>query len=489
MSGGTTVGQPGTETPPLPVAAMVGLIIGPMLVMVDSGVVNVAIPHIAKDMSAHLDLVQWTVSGYLLAIGTGLALTSYAAKRFGVRVVYTVGLAGFILSSAGCALAPDIYWLIALRVVQGLAGAPLVPLALTMFLGGPEGSGPRRLSPAVGIVLFLAPAIGPGIGGTLVATSGWPLIFLINVPLGLVGLACIPALPRALTPGPHRDVRFDPLGFSLMATGTGSVLYATGRISTNGWLSLGVWPFALGGILLLGLYGWWARRSSHPVVGLNLLRRRQPTLALLLATLASIVAFAAIFLVPFMAQNVQHHSALNTGLALLPQGLVVGVGTALSGGLAKRFGTRLLVIGGFLIMALSTASLWFVGVTTPLWVTSLILCGRGLTVGLVIQPLLQALLQSVPRNELSDANTLFTIVERIGGSIGVSALASYYASQAVAYDDLTGFHRSILILAAISAGAALITTRLSLSTSATSPPAAEPATASKSAGTETELSI
>ena len=483
MSDSATPEPSEAETSRLPFAALIGLVIGPMLVMVDSGVVNVAIPHIAKDLGAHLDLVQWTVSGYLLAIGTGLALTSYAAKRFGVRAVYLAGLAGFILGSAGCAFAPDIYWLIGLRVVQGLAGAPLVPLAMTMFLGGSEGAGPRKLSPAVGIVLFLAPAIGPGIGGTLVAASGWPLVFLVNIPLGLIGLACFRAVPRALTPGPHKDVRFDPFGFSLMALGTGSVLYATGRIATDGWSSSQVWPFALGGLVLLGLYGWWARRSSHPVVGLDLLRRRQPTLALLLATLASIVAFAAIFLVPFMAQNVQHHDALTTGLALLPQGLVVGVGTALSGGLAQRFGTRPLVIGGFLIMALSTASLWLVGVTTPLWVTALILCGRGLTVGLVIQPLLQALLQSVPRNELPDANTLFAIVERIGGSIGVSALASYYASQAVAYDDLTGFHRSVLILAAISAAAALITTRLSLSSSAS---AAESDVIAASAGIETQ---
>ena len=152
------------------------LVAGPLLSMLDSSIVTVAVEPIARELHAGLTTVQWAVSGYLLALGAGLAGTAYLARRCGTLPVYRTSVIAFTLASAMCALAPDAAALIAARVVQGLVAAPLVPLAMSMLLGrGPEGgggNGSRSISPLAGIMLFLGPALGPTVGGALIGVAG-----------------------------------------------------------------------------------------------------------------------------------------------------------------------------------------------------------------------------------------------------------------------------------------------------------------------------
>ncbi|MFY9672516.1 MAG: MFS transporter, partial [Trebonia sp.] len=154
------------------------LLAGPLLSMVDSSIVTVAAEPIARALHASLTTVQWTVSGYLLGLGTGLADTAYLARRYGTVPVYRVSLAAFTAASALCALSPGIGALIAFRVAQGLVAAPLVPLAMSMLLG--KGGRARSISVTAGIMLFAAPALGPTVGGALIGVGGWRLIFAVN---------------------------------------------------------------------------------------------------------------------------------------------------------------------------------------------------------------------------------------------------------------------------------------------------------------------
>src|SRR5215831_10536802 len=143
----------------LSLAAQAGLLAGPFLSMVDSNIVNVALPDIAAQLHATLDTAQWIISGYLLSLAALLAASAYLAKRFGIRRVYLVSLLGFTLASTLCAVSPTIGFLIVMRAAQGALGAPLVPLAMSMLLGDAETT--KEFPPAVGMVLFLAPALGP----------------------------------------------------------------------------------------------------------------------------------------------------------------------------------------------------------------------------------------------------------------------------------------------------------------------------------------
>jgi MFS family permease len=198
---------------PLGAIARYGLLIGPLLSMIDSSIVNVAVPDIATELEADLNEVQWVVSGYLLALGVALALTAYLAKRFGTLRVYTVSMVIFVAVSAACAFAPNIEFLIAVRALQGFSGAPRVPLALSIQLGK-DGIGGGKVPISAALVLFLAPALGPTLGGLLIGAGGWRWIFLVNVPVGIIGLLLMLRVPKHIGAQPDAATRFDPVGFA-----------------------------------------------------------------------------------------------------------------------------------------------------------------------------------------------------------------------------------------------------------------------------------
>ncbi len=251
-----------------------GLLAGPFLSMLDSNIVNVALPDIAVQLHSPLETAQWIVSGYLLALAAVLAASAYLAKRFGTSRVYLVSLLGFTLASALCALAPTMGVLIAARALQGALGAPLVPLAMGMLLG--QGGAARQMPAAAGIVLFLAPAIGPTIGGLLLHLGGWPLIFLINVPFGLLGAFGIGRLVRRRPVSHQPRTHFDVVGLLLLSSGLVLAIYGATQGAQFGWTTLSSWPYLVCGLCLLALYVVWAFRHAHPAVDLKVLRHPQP---------------------------------------------------------------------------------------------------------------------------------------------------------------------------------------------------------------------
>ena len=405
--------------------AQAGLLAGPFLSMLDSNIVNVALPDIALQLHSSLETAQWIVSGYLLALAAVLAASAYLAKRFGSGRVYLVSLLGFTLASALCALAPTMGVLIAARALQGALGAPLVPLAMGMLLG--QGGAAHQMPAAAGIVLFLAPALGPTIGGLLLHLGGWPLIFLINVPFGLLGTFGIWRLVRG-TPVSHQPrTPFDVVGLLLLSSGLVLAIYGATQGAQFSWTTLSSWPYLFCGLCFLVLYVVWAFRHAHPAVDLKVLRHPQPALAVGLSALVAIILFVMLFLIPVFLQSVQGYSPLIAGLALLPQGLVTGAGTVLGMRLAARRGTRLSAILGMVILMVSTVALFAVQLTTPAWVTALILSGRGLALGLTIQPLLTTMMRNLPPEQVPDGNTLFNVAQRLGGSIGIPLLATFFA--------------------------------------------------------------
>ena len=411
----------------LGLAAQMGLLAGPFLSMVDSNIVNVALPDIANTLHSSLASVQWIVSGYLLALAAVLPASAYLAKRYGTRRVYLISLIGFTLASLLCAFVPNLGALIAARALQGAFGASLVPLAMNMLLGK-SGAG-RQVPAAAGVLLFLAPAVGPTIGGLLIGAAGWPSIFLINVPFGVLGAIGVSRIPASLAVPADRSVRFDLFGLLLLAGGLVGASYGATEGATLGWTAPGTWPYLVTGGILLAAYIIWALRRRHPAVDLKLLRHPQTALAVFLSALAGVVMFAMLFLLPIYMQNLQGLSPLIAGLALLPQGFVTGFGTVLGGVVAPRWGARRSTLLGMAILALSTATLLLLTRDTPAWLTAALLCGRGLALGLTIQPLLNVMLGDLSPAETPDGNTLFNVAERLGGSVGIALLATFFQQR------------------------------------------------------------
>jgi EmrB/QacA subfamily drug resistance transporter len=430
------------------------LLAGPLLSMVDSSIVNVAVEPIARELHAGLTTVQWTVSGYLLALGAGLAGTAYLARRFGTLPVYRVSVTAFTVASALCALAPDAGVLVAARVLQGLVAAPLVPLAMSMLLGRATGAA-RSISPLAGIMLFLGPALGPTVGGALIGAAGWRAIFLINVPLGALAALTVRLVPGTLAPGRTPGARFDLPGLILLGAGLTGLLFGASQGAASGWASaVTVGPLTAGAVLLAG-YAVWALRHDQPALDLSLARQRVPALSMALSALASVVTWAAVFLLPVFVQSVQGRSALAAGLTLLPQGLITGLSTALAPRLLTRLTVHITVLAGFTVLAVASLGLLLVGAATPLWLIALILACRSVSIGLVINPLLQALTEPLRPEQLSDANTLFNTWQRIAGSFGIGLLAALYTTQSRTRGPVPALHLVGVVLAAIAATGAL----------------------------------
>ncbi len=223
-----------------------------------------------------------------------------------------------------------------------------------------------------------------------------------------------------------RGARFDPVGLVLLSAGLAGTLYGASEGPEHGWLSARSLPYWAAGLVLVLGYLAWARRRVHPAVDLNLLRRRQSALAVWLCTLAAVAMFSVLFLLPVLVQSLQGHGALASGLVLFPQGIVMGLSTRWGMTLAERGWLRPTVLCGLLAVGGTTAALLLVGAGTPLWLVATVMAGRGLGIGLVIQPLLLAMLAGMDERQLADANTLFNVAQRLGGSIGVGLLATMF---------------------------------------------------------------
>jgi MFS family permease len=465
-------GQAGTEelaAERLSPVVQYALLAGPLLSMLDSSIVNVAVEPIARQLHASLPAVGWAVSGYLLALGTGLAATAYLSRRLGTLPLYQASVLGFTAASAACAAAPDVQALVLTRVIQGLLAAPLVPMAMSMLFGNAETS--RSMPAAAGMLLFLGPALGPSVGGALIGQLGWRSIFLINVPTGVAAALAIRRIPAGMAPNPgqrglglrgpgqrgpgQRGLgqrgRLDTVGLLLLAGGLAALLLGVSQGGTAGWDTWTSWLPAATGLALLACYLPWSTRTAEPALDLSLARSRSGALALTLCATASVVTFAAVFVLPVFMQAVQGHSALATGLAMLPQGLITGLSTTLGQRALRLVTVRATVLAGFALLTVASVGLLGIGARTPLPVIAALLAGRAASIGLVISPLLAAMTGPLRPEQLGDASTVFSIWQRVAGSLGVGVIASVYAEQAAAHGPVHALHVTGVLVTLIAA--------------------------------------
>src|SRR5262249_50565726 len=260
--------------------------------------------------------------------------------------------------------------------------------------------------------------------------------------------------------------RLDLAGLLLLAGGLAVAPYGASQGPGRGWLSGAAAPAWTGGLALIAGYLLWARpradgHARPPAVNLSLLASPLRSVTLALACVASVVLFAVLFLAPVFLQDVQHRSATVTGLVLPPQGIVMRLASWLGNSVVERGKARRAVIAdggwaGLALLAASTAGLVLLTAQTPAWLTAVLLCGRGVALGLTVQPLVLALVGDLDDARMPDANTLFNIAERLSGSFGIALLATFYSARIqITGSAVTALHDCALLLAAVSAGGAL----------------------------------
>jgi EmrB/QacA subfamily drug resistance transporter len=407
------------------------VIFGIFMSILDSTIVNIAIPRLQSVFGSNLNSVQWVLTAYTLAQGVATPLTAFLSDRVGIKRFYIFSLIAFTIGSALCGIAWSLPVLIFFRVLQGAGGAFLTPLAITMLYREfrPEERG--TATGILGIPILLAPAFGPTLGGYLVTYASWQLIFYINVPIGILGviLAFLYLRPSA----PQSQLRFDIPGFLLSAIGLALLLYGLSDASTDGWTSSTVLGTLIAGGLLLVAFIFVeitiARRGGQPLLDLRVFSNFLYTTSNIASLLVTFALFGGLFLTPVYLQDVRGLSAFQAGLLLLPQALASMVAVVIGGRLVDRFGVRAIVIPGLLLL---TVSLWLLSSLTlyiPYSEFQWLLILRGFALGLCLQPLTVSALSQIPPRLLGQGTTTNTTLRFVGSSLAVAILATLVQSQ------------------------------------------------------------
>jgi EmrB/QacA subfamily drug resistance transporter len=435
------------------------VLVAEIMDLLDSTVITIAAPTVRDDLGGGTAAMQWWAAGYTLAFGVFMIVGGRLGDAFGRRRVFLVGIAGFTLASAACALAPSPDVLIATRVVQGAFGALLIPQGLGVLkavfppkeLGGAFA--------AFGPVMGLAAIAGPILAGWLVTAdllgTGWRMIFLLNVPLGVAGLVgALRFMPESRSPA---RVRLDPLGVLLISAASLAIIYPLVQGRELGWPA---WTFALmaAGVGLLGVFAI-AERRSHgaPLIEPSLLRNRAYTCGLVVgvvffAGFAGLLMVISLFLQLGLGFSPEH-----AGLSLVPMPLGVAVTAGASYALMPRFGRKVLqagigiAVGGLVALA---ATIGHDGLGTTSWDLVPALLVFGLGIGFIFGPLFNVILAGVDEHEAGSASGTLNAVQQLGNAVGVALLATIFFSIAEhGHGAPAAVTRTVLIGAALLAGA------------------------------------
>jgi EmrB/QacA subfamily drug resistance transporter len=393
-----------------------------LVVGLDLTVLNVALPVLAADLHASTGQLQWFADGYNVVLAAALLPAGVLGDRFGRKRLLVGALVLFAAASVACAYAGSPGQLIGARAALGLGAAFLLPLSMAVLpvLFTPEER-PRAVVVWATANMIGIP-LGPILGGWLLDRYWWGSVFLINLPVIAAALvAVLVLLPESADPAP---ARFDPLGALAASLGLAVLTYGVIEIGERGWGSGAALAGAGAGVLVLGGFGWWQRRSDHPLVDLSLFGSRRFTWGALLATLASFAMFGLLFTLPQYFQAVGGTTSLGTGLRLLP---IIGgllVGARLAGRLAGRLGSRITVAAGFAVMAAALA----VGATTAAgsgygfvagWVA---VAGAGL--GFALPTAMDATLSALSPQRSGAGSALVMAMRQVGGAVGVAILGA-----------------------------------------------------------------
>ncbi|MBO0982981.1 MFS transporter [Rathayibacter sp. SD072] len=439
----TSTDRGATGAPPAPDRrawrSLIVLLAGMFIALLDTTIVNVALPTIRTTLDASESTLSWIISGYALAFGLALIPAGRLGDRFGHKWVFVSGVALFTVASFACGLAADDVQLVIARIVQGLAGGMFVPAVnayIQLLFRGPSRG---RAFAIMGAVLGVSSALGPIIGGLIIQAfgdeNGWRLVFWVNLPIGVVTLlAAARLLParRELETGPRAPSGgVDWLGLVLVSGGLVALLVPLIQGEDEGWPLWTILSIA-GGAVLLAAFGAWevlyVRRGRTPLVPPSLFRHPAFTGGVILA-LVYFAAFTSIFFtISLLWQSGLGHTALESGLVSIPFAIGSIISSSQSNRLTARLGRNVLVLGSGLL-AIGLAWVWLVLLTaTPDSITNWQLLAplliAGLGNGFFIAPNVQFIVATVDPQDAGAASGVISAIQRIGSAVGIAVIGS-----------------------------------------------------------------
>ncbi len=416
------------------------VMIGTFMAVLDATIVNVALPKIMASFGVGLDKIEWVLTAYMLSLAVMLPTSGWLADHFGYKRTYFLGLFLFTMGSMLCGMAPTEDMLIAARVIQGLGAGSLMPVGMAIIT---REFPPEKRGIALGfwsIASAASVSFGPLIGGYLVDNFSWPLIFDVNIPVGIAGMLATAIIQKEYIN--RRQGSFDTVGFISVSIFLPVLLYALaeGNAATNsgGWHSPTiVFCFIISAIAFIifivnELY------VDEPLIDLRLLRDYNFGMTTAVVFIFGIGMFGSTFLIPLYLQNALGYTAIQAGEVFLPLGLIQGIIAPISGILADKVNPKIPILTGGILLSLSfylNSKFSFMTEHTYIMLT---LYMRGLAMGMLFGPLTAIGLKTIPRTKLAQASGLNNVIRQVGGSFGVAFLSTVLTSRVIYHSQVFG---------------------------------------------------
>lgn len=410
-----------------------------LIQILDTTIVNVALPHMEGSLSATPDEISWVLTSYLVASAILMPLTGYFTDRFGQKNFLLISIGGFIVTSALCGAATTLAQIVIFRLLQGVFGAALVPLSQAILTDVYPEEDRGKAMAIWGMGVMLGPILGPTLGGYITEISTWRWNFYINVPIGLASLA----MAWIFVPDTeHKERKMDWLGLLLISITIGSLQYFLDRGNQDDWFSsTSICITAL--ICVLSLLGF-LLYSTYPhksiVFDLSIFKDRNFTICSILLAIFGLGLFGAMILLPLMLENLFNYPVLTTGLVMAPRGISGFVSMLLVGKLIKFIDPRKLIAMGIIISGTGMYFGTFYNLSiNPWWVIfPLLLQGFGL--GMIFVPLSAVAFATLAPRLRAEAAGLFSLLRTIGSSVGISITATLLTRHAqISWNELGGF--------------------------------------------------
>jgi DHA2 family methylenomycin A resistance protein-like MFS transporter len=447
------LGKPPTRqaTGWLPLAAVC---LAYFLVILDVTIVTVANPSIAAGLHATVTSLQWVVDGYTMVFAGLLLVGGGLGDRYGGKRVFVAGLAVFTVASICCGLAPAAGPLIAARLLQGAGAALMVPTSLSLLQAAYEDKASRARAYGVWAAIGgVAAAVGPVLGGVLVAVVGWPAVFFVNVPIGVVALVATLRYVPAPEPRPAShpllpELLIQGLGIAGLAALTGALNEAGGR----GWTSSVVLVLLAAAVVLIAGFVLGERASKQPMVPLALFRRAEFSAAATVGVLLNLGFYGLLFAAPLYFTHVFGFGPLLTGLAILPLSAIVALSSAVSGRLTARLGPRIPILIGLPVGAAGLLGWLLAGTDTPYWLLVAPMIAAGFGISFTMPASTAAIMEAAPADRAGVASAVFNTGRQTGTALGVALVGSFLTAQGL----VPGLHIGVLMGAAALLAATLV---------------------------------
>jgi MFS transporter, DHA2 family, multidrug resistance protein len=420
----------------------VSVMLATFMVVLDSSIANVALPHIAGNLSASTDESTWVLTSYLVSSAIMLPASGWIARRIGRKRLLMISILVFTGASILCGMALSMPMLIVARVLQGVGGGGMQPLAQSILLESfpPELHGKAMAAYGVGIVV--APVVGPTLGGWITDAYSWRWIFYINLPVGVLALFMANLY---IEDPPYLRQKFlgaiDYLGFGLMALWLGTMQLVLDKGQEADWFEA-TWICWLTAVSVIAFGGFVVREliCGDPIVQLRALANRNFCMGTLITGFYGVVLYGVTALLPLFLQTLLGYSALDSGLAVSPRGLGSMLAMVVVGALVNRYDGRILLSVGLAIFGVSSFALSRLNLDISMGSVAWPNFFNGFGGGFVFVPLTTLAMGRLRKQEMGNAAGIYNLVRNIGGSIGIAALTAFLVRGAQTHQDYLGAH-------------------------------------------------